>query len=697
MKTPRKTSITRKKKMPISKIRHLPPFAGCFLQITAMLCTVAAQQFASITSPQFFADSGFYGYSSLQNEKGELVMWGTRNQQLCLAKIDAAFQTTSVRYFPTTRRPSSTGGLAATSNGGYIATYQLNEGGGSFSGNAVRLDSEGQNVWGTILFSNSKQNTWNGHAMQLPDGNFITIGMLEDTVLVHKISSDGNVVWSNKMYYPKLSISGCRIVPCLTTHGSFIFTATQRNYEQYRQEDNIWRLIEMNFDGEVVTQQAHPTKDIAWAFRSITPVHNGGYFLSGNYLYSNGESYYLLVRLDAQLSVVWYKVFQTQPNTPPSSLTAYVLHDVREFDTTSIIAGGIDTDNGFNITIFLLNSNNGDRVWNKSLRTNFDLSPSIASLNFHKASDGYPVISYLTKIANQIYGYQIQKFGTKFPPRFTSDSSSMCRKISEKSIYIDSVSVSDTFPASRLSFQLINPSPATMTINESTGVLYWIPENSDTGLVSVTVVVFDQASQSDTLTYYLEITGTNNPPEFSTLKPDGTAYPGYSYTDSVKATDEDSPVLSYSLIQAPDGFTVENVSGKIHWIPKRNATGNHTVSVCANDGSLTDTLTFTIQVIDSVPVLKEKQPISCFFSDSCSCSWNYEDKALFTLQFGAPPCPDDTVTLLYNGFSVNPDFPDVIGFFFDLSYNNLPEGGTISFFHPMLTDNYTFAIKNKSA
>lgn len=69
------------------------------------------------------------------------------------------------------------------------------------------------------------------------------------------------------------------------------------------------------------------------------------------------------------------------------------------------------------------------------------------------------------------------------------------------------------------------------------------------------------------------------------------------YDYQVEATDADGDPLTYSLVGAPEGMSIESVLGLIGWTPEPSQVGEHTVTVEVDDGNGgTDTQTYTLTV-----------------------------------------------------------------------------------------------------
>ena len=75
----------------------------------------------------------------------------------------------------------------------------------------------------------------------------------------------------------------------------------------------------------------------------------------------------------------------------------------------------------------------------------------------------------------------------------------------------------------------------------------------------------------------------NQVPEFKTA-PDAEALVGKGYVYSAIAVDADGDVLTYSLLEKPQGMEIDSQTGIISWNPVAGDIGNHAVTVEASDG-----------------------------------------------------------------------------------------------------------------
>jgi len=85
-------------------------------------------------------------------------------------------------------------------------------------------------------------------------------------------------------------------------------------------------------------------------------------------------------------------------------------------------------------------------------------------------------------------------------------------------------------------------------------------------------------------TYELQILGQLNRPPTITSQPNTEAIPGLPYVYQATAKDPDNDRLTFSLLVAPAGMTVDPNSGKITWNPQSSDLGNEAVLLQVDDG-----------------------------------------------------------------------------------------------------------------
>ena len=178
----------------------------------------------------------------------------------------------------------------------------------------------------------------------------------------------------------------------------------------------------------------------------------------------------------------------------------------------------------------------------------------------------------------------------------------------ENQPYSYDVEATDPNPGDTLTFSL-EMAPAGATIDASSGLISWTPSAAQTGAIDFTVRVTDDgagalfAEQSFTVT----VTDINQPPTI-TSTPVTIATENQAYTYDVEATDPDpGDTLTFSLVVAPTGATIDASSGLISWTPTAAQVGSNNVTVRATD--------------DGVGTLFAEQNFTVTVSENSACGW----------------------------------------------------------------------------
>jgi hypothetical protein len=199
-------------------------------------------------------------------------------------------------------------------------------------------------------------------------------------------------------------------------------------------------------------------------------------------------------------------------------------------------------------------------------------------------------------------------------------------------------------PTNTLTYLLVaGPPSATIDTN---GIISWTTAPGDVPSTNgFTTVVTDNNPQavngqqlSATNTFTVTVIPANTPPVL-TVPPDQTVYPQTTLAVSASATDSDVPTntLTFSLLSAPLGMTIDTNSGAITWTPSQAqaSTTNLITVVVTDNGSpnLSDTNTFKVVVraseIVPAPVIQE---ISCS-AGFAILSWTSVSNHIYRLQF----------------------------------------------------------------
>ena len=207
--------------------------------------------------------------------------------------------------------------------------------------------------------------------------------------------------------------------------------------------------------------------------------------------------------------------------------------------------------------------------------------------------------------------------------------------------YSYDVDASDVDNNNPLVYSLTNP-PAGMEINETSGLISWIPGADQVGINSVTVVVKDNGIpvKIDTQEFSITVLETNVKPDFNKTAI-LSANPDAEYSYQLEATDANNgDVLGFSLTTKPSGMSIDG-NGKITWMPKANQAGPQEVTALVTDNGtpfLTNTYTFFIEVaaanvepvVDSVDVTTAN-PRVAYVYDVNATDGNVEDVLTYSL------------------------------------------------------------------
>jgi len=157
----------------------------------------------------------------------------------------------------------------------------------------------------------------------------------------------------------------------------------------------------------------------------------------------------------------------------------------------------------------------------------------------------------------------------------------------------------------------IDEGPATMTIDESTGLIEWVTEASDRGTDDVEIDVEDDQGEVEEVSFEIEV--LNNAPVMDDIA-DQTADDGHAFTVDISASDVDGDglafsleVLDESLADVTSDFTLtDNGDGTGTVTYSTPVEGTYTVTVTVTDDydSATDDESFTLTVeANDAPVL----------------------------------------------------------------------------------------------
>ncbi|MBL4703932.1 MAG: putative Ig domain-containing protein, partial [Flavobacteriales bacterium] len=161
--------------------------------------------------------------------------------------------------------------------------------------------------------------------------------------------------------------------------------------------------------------------------------------------------------------------------------------------------------------------------------------------------------------------------------------------------------------------------PEGMTIDAETGLINWIPNHEQAGSYSVVVNISDSQGVNVEHSYSITVANNNRAPEFVS-DAITTAKENTEYHYEVIAIDEDDDVITYQLITAPEGMTIDDETRTITWLPGYDAAGTHPVVIQLSDviDSTTQSFDVVVENTNRAPILSpigdqilvESQPLS---------------------------------------------------------------------------------------
>ena len=153
----------------------------------------------------------------------------------------------------------------------------------------------------------------------------------------------------------------------------------------------------------------------------------------------------------------------------------------------------------------------------------------------------------------------------------------------------------------------LGTAPKGMTI-DSKGKITWTPASNQTGNPKIEVFVTDNQGAISRQTYNIEVVNTPiNQAPIITSTPTFKANTSQTYNYQITATDPDNNPLTYQLLSAPTGMTINSTSGNLTWTNPLSGNPQIVVGVVdslglsAAQGFTLTTRTNSIPIINSTP------------------------------------------------------------------------------------------------
>lgn len=155
----------------------------------------------------------------------------------------------------------------------------------------------------------------------------------------------------------------------------------------------------------------------------------------------------------------------------------------------------------------------------------------------------------------------------------------------------------DPNPGDRLRYAL-DAAPVGVALDAQTGALQWAPASDQAGDRPITVRVTDAEGLFDTASFTVSVNRRGGPPVLADIA-DRTLVLGESLALTATASDPDLPddTLTFAIVAAPAGLSLDPASGAIAWTPQADQVGVHEVTIEVLDRiGLSDFTRFVVTV-----------------------------------------------------------------------------------------------------
>lgn len=125
--------------------------------------------------------------------------------------------------------------------------------------------------------------------------------------------------------------------------------------------------------------------------------------------------------------------------------------------------------------------------------------------------------------------------------------------------------------------------PVGMSIHPSLGLVRWMPAADQLGEHDVLIQVSDHSGATDEQEIKLKVSRFGGPPRIASVPPTEASV-GTAFLYSVVAIDQEGDPLTYTLLTAPTGVSIEQTTGEIAWTPTSGQVGQQDIVIQVSDG-----------------------------------------------------------------------------------------------------------------
>ncbi|AIZ63579.1 hypothetical protein PK28_07535 [Hymenobacter sp. DG25B] len=206
-----------------------------------------------------------------------------------------------------------------------------------------------------------------------------------------------------------------------------------------------------------------------------------------------------------------------------------------------------------------------------------------------------------------------------------------------------------------LTYSLLN-APTGASIGASNGLFTWTPtEAQGPGTYDITVRL-TAGGAYDEAVVHIVVEEVNEAPVLDQLA-DATIPELMEYTFTAAATDAEKDALTFALLRAPSGATLNATTGAFAWTPtEEQGPGTYTFQVQVSDGSLTDEQEITLTVTEvAAPIVLTGVPAEATIPELTTYSFTASVSSTETSSIGSSPseAPEYSLQNAPAGASIN--------------------------------------------
>ncbi len=208
------------------------------------------------------------------------------------------------------------------------------------------------------------------------------------------------------------------------------------------------------------------------------------------------------------------------------------------------------------------------------------------------AADDPEVLLQAADEAQRFWKEVIQPSIPNEPPAFTAVPDTL--RVREGEALNWQFTADDPDACAALTFQVLEGPPG-FSVDPLTGQAQFVPDFDQAGTYPVRLTVTDGLA-TDTAQTVVAVQDVNNPPAFTAVLTDTVLVVGRTFRYRFRAEDPEGDPLTYTLVEAPPGASIDAQSGQFVFTPQE--VGQYTVVVAVSDGTFTvETSRIQLEVI----------------------------------------------------------------------------------------------------